>query len=306
MTDTPDREDPVLVRPYVATKADTAEFAAVGETETWPEPGADDTAVQPVVDEPAPQEKPPPKKSEHPVLRLAIFCGGVALALGVAAFLVFGPGTEPELPQPGAALPAMPAKPPIPESSVAASASAAARSASASASASASPSVSGSAAFPSVSVGVAQPGQKPLVPGSPAAPGLSAAPPAATVTATATTAAPTDRTGAITAASGRCLALGGLFGWDGSPVQVAGCNGGDAQTFTLATDGTLHVGEKCAAATGGTVRVSSCDGAPSWRTGAGGSLIASNGQCLTDPGRSGANVKVADCTGAAEQKWTLP
>ncbi|MEV4348880.1 RICIN domain-containing protein [Actinoplanes sp. NPDC049596] len=304
MTDTPDREDPVLVRPYVSTSVDTTEFTAVEDAETWPEPGEGDTAAHPVVAEPAPEEPPKkPKRTDNPVLRLVIFCGGVALALGVAAFLVFGPGTDPKLPQPGAALPAMPAQPPIPESSVAAaSKSAAAAAASASASLSASASVSASVT-PSLSVSGSQQALVPVV----TPPSASSNAPAATPTATTTTAAPTDRTGAITAASGRCLARGGLLGLDGSPVNVAGCSGGDTQTFTLAADGTLHVDGRCAAAgSDGTVRVGSCENAAAWSTGEGGTLVASNGQCLTDPGRSGAATKVTACSGASEQTWTLP
>ncbi|MEU8818275.1 RICIN domain-containing protein [Actinoplanes sp. NPDC048796] len=302
MTDTPDREDPVLVRPYVSTSVDTTEFTAVEDAEKWPEPGDDaSTVVQPTVEEPAEEESKPPRRTDIPILRLAIFAGGALLAAGVAAFFVFGLGSGPELPQPGAALPAMPARAPIPDSSVAAaSKSAAAASASASSSASASPSASASAsasvsATPSIAVSGSL---QPLVPGatSPAAP-----------TSAPTTAPAVDRTGAITAASGRCLTRGGLFGIDGSPVNVAGCAGGDAQTFTLATDGTLHVDGKCATPGGdGTVRVGSCDGAGSWRTGEGGSLIAANGKCLTDPGRSGAATKVTECAGSAEQTWSLP
>jgi hypothetical protein len=295
MTDTPDRDDPVLVRPYVTTSADTTELDAVEPT--WPDPDKGDTAVQPAVAEAAPEE--PPARTErfgpHPALRLAIFGGGVVLALAVAGYLVFGPGNDPKLPQPGAALPAMPAQAPIPDSSAAAGSAAP----SASVSASASASVSASAS-PSLSVSASQQVLQPVTPG--------ATTPAASPSAEPTTTPPaTDRTGAITAASGRCLARGGLFGIDGSPVQVANCSGSDAQTFTLTTSGTLQVDGKCAATTGdGSVRIGSCDNATSWRTGEGGSLVAGDGKCLTDPGRSGATTTVKECAGSDEQNWSLP
>jgi hypothetical protein len=118
----------------------------------------------------------------------------------------------------------------------------------------------------------------------------------------------TDRTGAIAGPDGRCLALGGLLGIDGSPVQVYGCMDISAQEFTLATDGTLRVGGKCAKAGGdASVRVGGCDdqAAGQWQAGPDGTLV-NGGQCLTDPGRAGANVRVAACAGSPEQTWTLP
>jgi len=114
----------------------------------------------------------------------------------------------------------------------------------------------------------------------------------------------------VTAASGRCLALGGLLGMDGSPVQVTGCVDLPAQQFTLAGDGTLRVSGRCAQVTGdGTVHIAGCGGAASqqWRSGPSHSLVnPSTGRCLTDPGTAGATTKVTTCSGAGDQSWALP
>jgi len=294
------REDPVLVRPYVKAVAE-AERAPDEEAETWPTPADEkdeaDTLVQPAVEDepPAPGK---PRLTMHPLARAGIFVGGVALALGVVGYLIFGPASDPALPQPGVALPAAPGQAPLDQiPSVAPSAKG---SVSPSASVSASPSLSAS---PSASVQ----SLTPLVPtGSVAPPTSAAAPPADPTLAPPAS----DRTGKVTAASGRCLALGSLFGSNGSPVQVSGCMSVAYQTFTLATDGTLRVNNKCAQSTGdGTVRVTDCgDGESSqWRAGGDGTLInSSGGGCLTDPGRSGATTTVSACSGDSSQTWSLP
>jgi hypothetical protein len=138
-------------------------------------------------------------------------------------------------------------------------------------------------------------------------------PASATPTTGPTLAAPpaADRTGRVTSAGGRCLVLGGLLGIDGSPIQVMSCVGGSVQQFTLATDGTLRVAGHCAEATGdATVRSTGCGDAGAagqWRAGPSGSLVnPSTGECLTDPGRSGATTSVAACTGGDSQRWSLP
>jgi hypothetical protein len=93
-------------------------------------------------------------------------------------------------------------------------------------------------------------------------------------------------------------------------VRTAACNGAGNQRWTLATDGTLRVSDRCARRSGdATVRIGGCDAEPAtqWRAGPGGSLVnPETGGCLTDPGSPGATVTVTDCTGAADQRWTLP
>ncbi|MBU2669223.1 ricin-type beta-trefoil lectin domain protein [Actinoplanes bogorensis] len=289
MADNVSREDPVLVRPYVKAVAE-AEKAPDEVPETWPEealrPEEGDTVVQEAVEDgPA----APPAKPKRDLTRVAILAGGVALALGVTGYLIFGPAADPALPQPGAVLPAMPGQPPLNPGQRAS----AAPSTAASVSASVSPSASVSAT-PSTSV-------SPLTPASDPPPS-SAVPADPTLTPPAT-----DRTGSVTAASGRCLMLGGLLGTSGSPVQVSGCASVPYQSFTLAADGTLRVNGRCAqGGDDGTVRVSGCDGdSAQWRAGGDGTLVTDGG-CLTDPGRSGATTTVSACSGASSQSWTLP
>lgn len=290
-------EDPVLVRPYVKAVAE-AERAPDEQPEKWPEtadlPMDADTLVQPAVEDEPPTGSGKPRLTLHPLARFGIFAGGAALALGVVGYLIFGPAADPELPRPGTALPAIPGQAPLEQRVQSAGPGAtpsASASASASASVSASPSPSLSSSFQTLTPSSAPPASVP-------ADEPTLAPPAS------------DRTGAITAASGRCLALGSLFGSNGSPVQVNGCMSVTYQSFTLATDGTLRVAGKCAQSTGdGTVRVTGCgDGASSqWRAGDDGTLINSaGGGCLTDPGRAGAATTVSACSGESSQSWTLP
>ncbi|WP_250008566.1 ricin-type beta-trefoil lectin domain protein [Actinoplanes sp. M2I2] len=314
MADDEKREDPVLVRPYVRAVAE-AERAPDEEPETWPETAPlpveeDDTLAHPAVEDQPPPAPKKPRLTLHPLARAGIFAGGVLVALGVVGYLIFGPAADPELPQPGVALPAAPGQAPLDQIRSAAPSGTTSASGSASVSPSASVSVPASAgASLQPLVPVAPSGSVPVAPG-----------PAPTATPTATSAVPTtdptlappasDRTGKITAASGRCLARGGLLGGNGAPVQVNSCLSVSAQTFTLATDGTLKVGSKCARSTGdGTVRIGACgdDDAGQWRSGPGGTLVnSSGGGCLTDPGRVGGTTTVTSCSGDSAQNWSLP
>jgi hypothetical protein len=114
----------------------------------------------------------------------------------------------------------------------------------------------------------------------------------------------------VTAAGGRCLSLGRLFAVDGTPVQTSGCSNVSYQRWTMASDGTLRVVDRCAAVTAdATVRIGDCDDRPAaqWRAGPRGSLVnPETGRCLTDPGSLATTVTVTECTGAATQRWTLP
>jgi hypothetical protein len=241
--------------------------------------------IQPaVVDEPLPP--PPPGAPRRPrlgvPLRLLILAGGLAVALALAGWLIFAP--EKHTSQPGTVLPQFTTR--LPADPINASGRR-------SASHSPSPAPSSSSASPSSSAGVSASARASLSPAPTLAP-----PPAA------------DRTGKVTAASGRCLALGGLLGMDGSPVQVTGCVDVPTQSFTLAADGTLRVSGRCAQVTGdGTVHIAGCgsSAAEQWRAGPAHSLVnPSTDQCLTDPGAAGATTKVTTCTGAGTQSWTVP
>jgi hypothetical protein len=276
MTDRPE-DVTELVRPYVKAH----------------EPPADEerpTAIQPAIVVPPPPPPSPSLPSKNPAphwaLRLLVLVIGVAVALAIVAYFVRGGGSHDDSRRgPSASLPAINA--PVPTGGAAAPISAKpsvtpSRSASSSASVSPSASISSSAAS-------IPPSRQPTL----------APPPAGA------------RTGRISSAGGRCLALGGLLGIDGSPIETVSCGGGTSQKFTLATDGTLQVANRCAAASGdGSVRSDGCGGtgdSGQWRSGPNGSLVnPSSGRCLTDPGTSGATTSVSACTGKDDQRWSLP
>ncbi|MBM2623051.1 ricin-type beta-trefoil lectin domain protein [Actinoplanes sp. LDG1-06] len=121
-----------------------------------------------------------------------------------------------------------------------------------------------------------------------------------------------DRTGVIRGQNGLCLDLNGAIAVDGNHVQVFDCNETVAQTWTLATDGTVRVMGKCALVVGGDrVEIVTCDGRTpaQWRVSGQRLINSANGGCLTDPsgGRSsGTGVTVSTCTGSASQRWSLP
>ncbi|HEY0396451.1 MAG TPA: RICIN domain-containing protein [Candidatus Elarobacter sp.] len=295
MTDRPDdvteRIDPVLVRPYVNTVSDdAAEPPAAEAEETWPADAELPAAEQPTAIQPAIVVPPPPEPRSYPMhwaLRLLVLVIGVAVALGIVAYFVRGANSHDARRGPSASLPAV--NPAIPTAGAEPSSAKPSVSASRSSSSpSPSPSAS-SAATPTAKQSGAPAAQKPTL----------APPPAG------------DRTGRISAASGRCLALGGLLGIDGSPIQTVSCSGGTSQQFTLATDGTLQVASRCAVTSGdGSVRSDGCGSAGNggqWRAGPNGSLVnPSSGLCLTDPGESGATTVAAACTGGSSQRWSLP
>ena len=121
-----------------------------------------------------------------------------------------------------------------------------------------------------------------------------------------------DRVGVIRGQNGLCLDLNGAIAVDGNHIQVYDCNNTVAQTWTLATDGTLRVQGKCALAVGdNTVEIVSCDGRTpaQWRISNQRLINAATNTCLTDPSggrRSGTGVTVSTCTGSANQRWSLP
>jgi hypothetical protein len=123
----------------------------------------------------------------------------------------------------------------------------------------------------------------------------------------------TARTGTIGGLGGLCLDVDGGVPKDGTVVQVFTCNGSAAQTWTIATDGTLAVVGKCAeAAADESVHITACAGgnAQQWRSAPNSALVnQSNGECLTDPAAGqkplGA-VALSPCAGADNQRWNLP
>ena len=128
----------------------------------------------------------------------------------------------------------------------------------------------------------------------------------------------TGATGQITGFGGKCVDVAGASTADGTAVQLYDCNGTDAQSWTVGTDGTLRALGKCmdvtsaGTADGTPVQLYDCNGtaAQQWSVGANGSLVNSgSGKCLDATGDSsadGTRLQIWDCTGSANQSWTLP
>ncbi|WP_306205694.1 ricin-type beta-trefoil lectin domain protein [Actinoplanes sp. RD1] len=313
MTDKRDFDEPaepVLVRPYIAPVS-PAVPPRLGEK--WPEraPVEQPTGELPVQPPPAPAARP----TSFGRQRLLVLAGVTVLAAGILGTVLVtgGDDDEPATVQPtfplasatadlggGSAGPARQSAAPDP--GVAGSARV-----------SRGPGPSGSAGTSTGPSG-APASQAPAAPGAPAAPPGATSAPAADPTTPASTLSPapgTAVTGKVKAASsGRCLALGGLLGVDGTPIVTNGCSNISYQSFTFATDGTLRVAGHCAEATSsGEVKSTTCgDAATSqWRAGAAGTLVnLATGGCLTDGGGTGKTSRVEPCTGAANQGWALP
>jgi predicted alpha-1,2-mannosidase len=132
--------------------------------------------------------------------------------------------------------------------------------------------------------------------------------------------APSPRVGPIGANVGTSLCVddNASSAADGTPIQIWGCDSTAAQSWTVATDGTLRTLGKCldvtgAGTTAGTkVELYNCNGtgAQQWAPGANGSLVnPASSLCLDDPAASttnGTQLEVWTCNGGANQNWTLP
>ncbi|MFD6953758.1 RICIN domain-containing protein, partial [Nocardiopsis sp. NPDC060348] len=126
-------------------------------------------------------------------------------------------------------------------------------------------------------------------------------------------------TGTITASNGICLDVAGAQTGDGTPIQLAHCNGNQAQQWTVGADGTVRAFGKCLDVAGGgtaagtAVQLWECNGTGAQRwTHDGGTQALRNpqsGRCLQPQGRAqsdGTRMEIADCDGSAVQRWNLP
>ncbi|MEZ0094016.1 ricin-type beta-trefoil lectin domain protein [Streptacidiphilus sp. EB129] len=125
-------------------------------------------------------------------------------------------------------------------------------------------------------------------------------------------------TGQITGYGGKCVDVAGANSANGTAVQLYDCNGTAAQTWTVASDGTLQALGKCmdvtaaGTANGTQVQLYDCNGtgAQQWQHQSNGTLLNPNsGRCLDATGPSSANgtrLQLWDCTAAANQQWNLP
>ncbi|WP_377268069.1 ricin-type beta-trefoil lectin domain protein [Peterkaempfera sp. SMS 1(5)a] len=128
----------------------------------------------------------------------------------------------------------------------------------------------------------------------------------------------TTPTGQITGYGGKCVDVAAAGTANGTAVQLYDCNGTAAQSWTVATNGSLQALGKCmdvtsaGTANGTKVQLYDCNGTGSqvWQKQSDGSLVnPQSGRCLDATGPSSANgtrLQIWDCAGSANQKWTLP
>ena len=124
--------------------------------------------------------------------------------------------------------------------------------------------------------------------------------------------------GAIGAPGGKCVDVQGANSTSGTPVQLYDCNGTAAQTWTVASDGTLQALGKCldiignGTAPGTKVQIWDCNGVggQQWRPQANGSLLnPQSGLCLDDPAGNTANgtqLQIWNCNNLWPQVYQLP
>lgn len=111
---------------------------------------------------------------------------------------------------------------------------------------------------------------------------------------------------------GKCLDDPGNRSAAGTRADIATCDGGAAQRWTLAEDGTIRLHGQCLQVVGGAARLEGCTAAATqtWVKGTSAELVnPASGRCLTDPrpGTGNGTVPVlAACTAAPGQRWTAP
>ncbi|BBH63363.1 hypothetical protein ACTI_00480 [Actinoplanes sp. OR16] len=132
------------------------------------------------------------------------------------------------------------------------------------------------------------------------------------------TTAPAGRTGRITGIGGKCVDVAAASSANGTAVQLYDCNGTNAQTWTVGTDGTIRALGKCldvnaaGTANGSLVQIYDCNGtgAQQWQSASDGTVRnPSSGRCLDAQNNSSANgtrLQIWDCFAGANQRWTLP
>jgi hexosaminidase len=134
---------------------------------------------------------------------------------------------------------------------------------------------------------------------------------------------PNGPTGPATSGiAGKCLDVSGGQSADFTPVDLNACNGTQAQSWSLGSDGTLQALGKCLDVKGGgkssgtTVDLYTCNGtgAQQWRWSSNGTYGESltnpqSGLCLDDPGATSTNgtqLQIYTCNGTLAQVWRLP
>ena len=140
----------------------------------------------------------------------------------------------------------------------------------------------------------------------------------ATFTWSGTQSGGSGATGAITGIGGKCADVAGAATANGTAIQLYDCNGTAAQTWTVASDGSLQALGKCldltsaGTANGTQAQLYDCNGtaAQKWTYTSGHDLVnPASGRCLDATGASSANgtrLQIWDCSGGTNQKWTVP
>jgi hypothetical protein len=136
--------------------------------------------------------------------------------------------------------------------------------------------------------------------------------------ATGSTPPPAGTTGPITGIAGKCVDVASASSANGAAIQLWTCNGTNAQSWTVGTDGTLRALGKCmditaaGTANGTVVQLYDCNGtgAQVWQAQSNGTLRnPASGRCLDATGPSsadGARLQIWDCSGGGNQVWHLP
>jgi glucosylceramidase len=104
----------------------------------------------------------------------------------------------------------------------------------------------------------------------------------------------------------------------GTPVELSTCLMSSDQNWTIESDGTIRIKDRCmdtsspGGGAGSLIVLNPCNGASSqiWTTGPTSSLLdQASGLCLSDPGSNAANgtqLNIETCTGGKYQQWHLP
>jgi GH18 family chitinase len=129
---------------------------------------------------------------------------------------------------------------------------------------------------------------------------------------------PTGKTGPITGIASKCVDVASASSANGTAIQLWTCNGTNAQSWTVGTDGTLRALGKCmditaaGTANGTVVQLYDCNGtgAQVWQAQANGTLRnPASGRCLDATGQSsadGTRLQIWDCAASSNQVWHLP
>ncbi|OCI32877.1 chitinase precursor [Oerskovia enterophila] len=123
-------------------------------------------------------------------------------------------------------------------------------------------------------------------------------------------------TGSITGYGSKCVDVAAASIANGAQVQLHGCNGTSAQSWTTGTDGAVRALGKCLDVAGGSsangtrVQLWDCNGSTAqvWTAQSDGTLRAL-GKCLDATGPSSADgtpLQIWDCFAGPNQRWTLP